>query len=56
MFAPPQVIESRVFARVPAAKLLEGPSFDRAGNLYVVDVPNGWVPRISPKGRVSVAA
>ena len=56
MFAPPRVIESRVFARVPAAKLLEGPSFDRAGNLYVVDIPNGRVSRISPKGRVPVAA
>ena len=29
---------------------LEGPSFDRAGNLYVVDVPFGRVFRISPAG------
>lgn len=29
---------------------LEGPSFDRAGNLYVVDIPFGRVFRISPAG------
>jgi gluconolactonase len=29
---------------------LEGPSFDRAGNLYVVDIPFGRVFRISPSG------
>ena len=29
---------------------LEGPSFDRAGNLYVVDIPNGRIFRISPQG------
>lgn len=29
---------------------LEGPSFDRAGNLYVVDVAYGRVFRISPDG------
>ncbi len=29
---------------------LEGPSFDRAGNLYVVDIPWGRVFRISPAG------
>src|SRR6266542_4582499 len=51
MFAPPRVIESRVFARIPEAKLLEGPSFDRAGNLYVVDIPSGRVFRVSPDGR-----
>ena len=45
-----------MFARVPAAKLLEGPSFDRAGNRYVVDIPNGRVCRISPEGCVPVAA
>ena len=30
---------------------LEGPSFDRDGNLYVVDVPYGRVFRISPTDR-----
>jgi gluconolactonase len=29
---------------------LEGPSFDRAGNLYVVDIPFGRVFRVSPAG------
>ncbi len=28
---------------------LEGPTFDRAGNLFVVDIPNGRVFRISPQ-------
>ena len=51
MFATPRIIESRVFARIPNATLLEGPSFDRAGNLYVVDIPNGRVFRVSPDGR-----
>jgi len=30
---------------------LEGPSFDRAGNLYVTDIPFGRIFRISPDGR-----
>ena len=34
----------------PTECFLEGPSFDRAGNLYVVDVPWGRVFRISPDG------
>jgi gluconolactonase len=29
---------------------LEGPSFDRAGNLYVVDIPFGRIFRVTPKG------
>jgi gluconolactonase len=51
MFAAPPVIESRVFARIPDARLLEGPSFDRAGDLYVVDIPSGRVFRVGPDGR-----
>jgi gluconolactonase len=61
---PPQVIDTEVFATVPdkyrnaaprAKKgkpkcFLEGPSFDRAGNLYCVDIPFGRVFRISPAG------
>ena len=35
---------------------LEGPSFDREGNLYVVDIPFGRVFRISPQGDFEVAA
>ena len=31
------------------ASFLEGPSFDRAGNLYVTDIPFGRIFRISPK-------
>src|SRR5687767_6608386 len=77
MFAPPPVIPTRVFARIPDhlrirgktsrwARIqrgaretdcfLEGPSFDRAGNLYVVDVAWGRVFRISPTGDVAVIA
>jgi gluconolactonase len=33
----------------PIESFLEGPSFDRAGNLYVVDIPFGRIFRISPK-------
>lgn len=32
----------------PAHSFLEGPSFDRAGNLYVVDIAHGRIFRISP--------
>lgn len=35
---------------------LEGPSFDRAGNLYVVDIPYGRIFRVTPDGTFSVAA
>ncbi len=35
---------------------LEGPSFDRDGNLYCVDVPHGRIFRISPDGAWTVAA
>ena len=34
----------------PVDCFLEGPSFDRAGNLYVVDIPFGRVFRVSPPG------
>jgi gluconolactonase len=33
----------------PIESFLEGPSFDRAGNLYVTDIPFGRIFRISPK-------
>ena len=51
MFAAPPVTETRVFVRIPDAKLLEGPSFDRSGNLWVVDIPHGRVFRVTPDGR-----
>lgn len=35
---------------------LEGPSFDRQGNLYVVDIPYGRILRITPGAEWSVAA
>jgi len=77
MFAPPQRIETEVFAEVPARLrksgtpperlaagkgatpagcFLEGPAFDRQGNLHVVDLAFGRVFRISPQGEFSVAA
>ena len=77
MFAPPQLIQTEVFAEVPqslrktavpveriaaggggvpAGSFLEGPSFDRAGNLYVVDIPYGRIFRVSPQGKFDVVA
>ena len=35
---------------------IEGPSFDRGGNLYVVDIPFGRIFRISPAGEWALAA
>jgi gluconolactonase len=63
-FSPPQVIETRIFSSMPdhfrnaaprakkgkARVFLEGPSFDREGNLYCTDIPFGRIFRISPKG------
>ncbi|TCR60585.1 SMP-30/gluconolactonase/LRE family protein [Bosea sp. BK604] len=40
----------------PAHSLLEGPSFDRDGNLYCVDIPWGRVFRIDPKGAFTLVA
>ncbi|HEX2567032.1 MAG TPA: SMP-30/gluconolactonase/LRE family protein [Burkholderiales bacterium] len=40
----------------PAGCFLEGPCFDRAGNLYVVDLAYGRIFRITPKGDFDVAA
>src|SRR5689334_24922134 len=34
---------------------LEGPAFDRAGNLYMVDIPYGRILRMSPAGEFDVA-
>jgi gluconolactonase len=39
---------------LPAGCFLEGPAFDRAGNLYVVDVPFGRILRVSPQGHFDV--
>jgi gluconolactonase len=40
----------------PAGSFLEGPAFDRAGNLYVVDLAWGRIFKVSPKGEFDVAA
>ena len=75
MFAPPTIIQTEVFARLPdrlhcsrpsawvAARqydklgsFLEGPSFDRDGNLYCTDIPYGRIFRVSPKGEFEVVA
>ncbi len=77
MYAPPQIIETEVFARlpdkfrrndpdnawaivnrrgVPVDSFLEGPSFDRDGQLYVVDIPYGRIFRISPGGEFALVA
>ena len=64
MFEPPPSVIAEVFARLPdrfrskpiirfgvqRESLLEGPSFDRADNLYCTDLPFGRVFRISPAG------
>ncbi len=72
LFKPPELINTEVFTEVPQALRksnqpcergakaigcsLEGPSFDRAGNLYFVDSFYGRVFRASPKGDVEVVA
>jgi gluconolactonase len=40
----------------PTDCFLEGPSFDRAGNLYVTDIPFGRIFRISPVGEFDLVA
>jgi gluconolactonase len=40
----------------PATSLLEGPSFDKEGNLWCVDLPNGRIYKITPDGVFHVAA
>ncbi len=72
MFAAPPVIETEIFARIPDAlrarekprsqtgiardSFLEGPSFDRDGNLYVTNIPYGQIFRVSPKGEFTLVA
>jgi gluconolactonase len=45
-----------VMRRRPTNCFIEGPSFDRAGNLFIVDVAWGRVFRISPDARVDLVA
>ena len=78
MFAPPKVIETSVFARLPdeyklqsgrpnpwadgqplgmpARSLLEGPSFDKDGNLYCVDVVTGRIYKVARDGTFHIVA
>ena len=72
MFAAPPVVKAEIFARVPDRlrasshprqqsgvprdSFLEGPSFDREGNLYLVNIPYGQVFRVSPQGEFAVVA
>jgi gluconolactonase len=42
------------FHGAPTPSFLEGPSFDKDGNLWVVDIPFGRIFRITPDGNVSV--
>ena len=67
-----KVIKSEVFAVLPGklrgmpsastmrqnktGTTLEGPSFDREGNLYVTDIPNGRIFRVSPRGEFTLVA
>ena len=67
---PPQVIESEVFTSIPeqyrlatagpnkgkAKCFLEGPSFDREGNLYCTDIPCGRIFKISPRAQWELVA
>lgn len=43
-------------AGTPSESLLEGPSFDRHGNFYCVDLPNGRIFRIPPGGDFELVA
>jgi gluconolactonase len=43
-------------SHVPRDCFLEGPSFDRAGNLWVVNIPYGQIMKITPQGEWSVVA
>ena len=43
-------------AGVATPSFLEGPSFDRDGNLYLVDIPHGRVFRVAPSGHFDVVA
>jgi gluconolactonase len=52
--APPWAAANR--AGQPCDSFLEGPGFDRDGNLWLVDIPYGRVFRVSPEGDWSLVA
>jgi gluconolactonase len=39
---------------IPVDSFMEGPSFDKSGNLYIVDIPYGRVFRIDPAGEFTL--
>lgn len=41
---------------MPLGSFLEGPSFDRDGNLWCVDIPNGRILRVAPDGAFTIVA
>lgn len=43
-------------AHLPTHSLLEGPSFDKEGNLYCVDIPWGRIFRVDERGRFTLVA
>jgi gluconolactonase len=56
---PGQLSEERLAAGKGTRKtdcFIEGPSFDREGNLYLVDIAFGCFYRVNPKGEVSIVA
>lgn len=40
----------------PMTSFIEGPAFDRAGNLWITDIPWGRIFRIDAQGRIALAA
>ena len=72
MYAAPPVVKTEVFVRVPDSQrsqenprkqsgvvrdcFLEGPSFDRDGNLYVTNIPYRQIFKVSPDGEFTVVA
>ena len=68
MFEPAELIKTEIFARLPDrfkvtptpqrphASFLEGPSFDREGRLYCVDIHNGRILRVDPRGEFELVA
>ena len=56
MFGAPLAVTTSVFARIPGGRLLEGPSFDRQGNLWITDIPSGRIFRIAPDGTPATVA
>jgi len=70
MYPAPPAVTAEIFTRLPDElrvhatpvrmsgivrdSLLEGPSFDREGNLYCVDIPYGRIFRVDPQGRFTL--